>query len=869
MMQKCHRCGNPATAGPNPMFPERWRCIPCSSLTSVTMPPNMERTAQVPPSISSGPAWTLAEGVARDTSIWEHQAEALRELEQGNNLTIATSTASGKSLIFQLWTMHVRESTEKKATTLVFYPTKALANDQARRWQECCRTMGLGPETVGQIDGDVPMVQRDRVMQNAGIVIATPDVCHAWLLRRAGTDANIRNFLRRLAVIIIDEAHVYETVFGSNSAYLFRRVTTAALQSGAEQRPRFIAATATIREPGKHLETLTGEKFSVIEESRNGAPRHQRDLYHLALNPRGGEPENQLALLMTHIIDTDPEAQVIAFRDSRMGVERIVQKIGRPESVLPYRSGYLARDRRNIEDKLRDNTIRGIVATSALELGIDMPDLNYGIQLDLPPSRKQFHQRLGRVGRSKPGTFVLLAPGDRFETYGETLMEYCENSVEPSLLYLDNEYINYQQALCLKDEMEGSRRDSRALPEHTRWPQGFDEALRNAHGRTPAHLRPIQDQRDNAPPQIANSLRSSGEETLDIIVGNDDGNGNRTMGHINLKSALDEAYPGAIYHHRGDSFRIEAWGRERETRKPFIRTRKLEKTGQRTKPLQMQTATIPLDPSGIIRKRSMNLGQLEERRITITESVEGYINADGKTRMYRYESEKDPRMSRKQREIPTTAVLLRIEEPWFKGETGPPWQARNQIASALRLHLAYQRSIALPDLGYQVNNIVQETDRGFAEMDDCILVHDNIHGGMGLVEHLYENMLQYARKLKVSTDNEPGAVYPEYVRALVRWLEMEEGNGTPGQAQRHGPGNWWRVIRQGNEVRVFSHQEQDNVRGRVEGYRWQDQVLHVIQSGDETILARDQQISPNGTSLDWQLWQPETGRTQDMQLMRR
>ena len=107
-----------------------------------------------------------------------------------------------------------------------------------------------------------------------------------------------------------------------------------------------------------------------------------------------------------------------------------------------------------------------------------------------------------------------------------------------------------------------------------------------------------------------------------------------------------------------------------------------------------------------------------------------------------------------------------------------------------------------------MNNIVQETDRGFAELDDCILVHDNIHGGMGLVAHLYENMLQYARKLKVSTDNEPGAVYPEYVRALVRWLEMEEGNGTPGQAQHHGPGNWWRVIRQGNEVRVFSHKEQ-------------------------------------------------------------
>ena len=421
MKKKCSRCGQPATAGPDPRHPQREQCIECASLAKVNIPVNLERLAGAPRSVVSGPAWILARGVSREESLWLHQANALNELEGGNNVVVATSTASGKTLIFQLWTMHRLETEGEKTTALVFYPTKALANDQARRWQECCRTIGLEQHTVGQIDGDVQPTQRDAVVQQSRIILATPDVCHAWMLRRVD-DPIIGDFLRRLRVIIIDQAHTYESVFGSNSAYLFRRLTAAALHTGAPEPPRFIAATATIQAPGQHLEKLTGADFTVIEEAQNGSPRHPRHLYHLPTDARGGATEAQLAHLVTSIIDNDPEAQVIAFHDSRMGVERIVQRIHRPEEVLPYRSGYLAQDRRNIEARLRDNSIRGVIATSALELGIDMPDLNYGVNLDLPPSRKQFHQRLGRVGRSKPGNFIILARATRFSAYGETLV---------------------------------------------------------------------------------------------------------------------------------------------------------------------------------------------------------------------------------------------------------------------------------------------------------------------------------------------------------------------------------------------------------------------------------------------------------------
>ena len=471
----------------------------------------------------------------------------------------------------------------------------------------------------------MPLAQRDTVLQQSRIILATPDVCHAWLLRRVNEPA-VRDFLRRLRVIIIDEAHAYESVFGSNSSYLFRRLTAAALHAGAPEPPRFIAATATIQTPGQHLGKLTGADFTVIEESQNGSPRHPRRLHHLPTDPRGGAAEDQLAQLVTSIIDNDPAAQLIAFHDSRMGIERIVPKIGRPEEVLPYRSGYLAQDRRNIEARIRDNSIRGVIATSALELGIDMPDLNYGVNLDLPPSRKAFHQRLGRVGRSKPGSFIILAPATRFSTYGETLRDYYQNSVEPSHLYLDNDHINYQQARCLKDEMERCGLDSRKAPEPPSWPEGFQEVLRNAHGRPPVHLLNTVEERTDAPPQIAHGLRNAGEETLRILTRQEEGSW-EAIGFINIQAAMNEAYPGGIYRHRGTSYQVESWGREKNTRQPFIRTRQLKGTGRTTKPILRRTAVIPRDPTGIINRREMDHGHLSELRVVVTESVEGCENA--------------------------------------------------------------------------------------------------------------------------------------------------------------------------------------------------------------------------------------------------
>ena len=650
----CDTCGSPATAGRDLQKPMLHHCLSCAALATVSIPPAPEKLARVPHTLLDSPAWPIAATVARQDTLWLHQATALERILQDANLVASTSTASGKSLIFQLPTLHAI-AIDPNATALVFYPTKALANDQARRWKQACAAIGLPPDTTGQVDGDTPMNRRDAVVAKANILIATPDVAHAWMARRAST-MPLSRFLAHLRLIIIDEAHTYESILGSNAAYLFRRLAAAAVNAGNPSTPQYIAATATIRDPAEHLSLLTGQTFEVVDNSKNGAPRYSRDIHHIPIAQGKGSPEEQLSHLIVSILDADPDAQLIAFHDSRQGIERIVQTINRPDAVLPYRAGYLAQDRRNIEDRLRNNTIRAIVSTSALELGIDMPDLNYGLHLDLPPSRKQFHQRLGRIGRSRPGTFVILAPKNRFSSYGDTLQDYFDNSVEPSHLYLDNEYITYQQALCLKRELRNIGEDTRVPPPSSTWPTNFDKSLSDTHGRTSRHLQTLANRSANKTPHIAYSLRSTGEETLTIVPISDTvpPQDQDPIGYISLTAAIREAYPGGLYHHRGHSYQVQEWARRSSDRQPFLRATPATPDTPRTKPAIRTVASITNDPEDMVADRHLSTphGSITELRLSITESVEGYKPSGQPLKLYRDLALLDPRKSRKARDFP-------------------------------------------------------------------------------------------------------------------------------------------------------------------------------------------------------------------------
>ena len=806
--------------------------------------------------------------------LWRHQAEALGALDRGENVVVATATASGKSMVFQAWTLHgIKVSPEP--TTLVFYPTKALANDQERRWLEACELVGLPRETVGMINGDVGVNQRDPIIRGARVVIMTPDVCHAWMTRRSDSQA-VREFLSRLRNVIIDEAHVYEDVFGSNASYLFRRLAIAAVNAGNAKPPQFVAATATILSPGEHMRKLTGQEFAVVDESRNGAPRHPRELLHLPLEVGQGGAEDQLAALVGAIIEADSEAQVIAFHDSRQGIERVAKFIGR-DDVLPYRSGYSPEDRRGIEQKLQRNEIRGVIATSALELGIDMPDLNYGVNLWLPQSRKQLLQRVGRVGRSRPGTFVILAPDDQFSQHGESLEAYYQEAVEPSNLYLDNEYIAFQQALCMVSEMRAQETDSLSPPTQCAWPAGFAEALRNAHGRAPRHLDDVLQRTAHTEPHLAYGLRNSGEEKLGIYeVAADSRARRKRIEEIDVSVAMREAYPGAVYRHQGHTYTVRRWGRDRETKTAYINVVSAKgMDNARTKPISRRVVTTGTGREHVVdrRRNVRRWGEISQTKLVVTESVEGYLDQQGQIQQYYRLQTADPNRSRKQWDFPSSGIHLRIREPWFDGDSGEPWQARHQIADALKAHLAYRRSVALADISTAVDNVFVQTPKGYLLSTNSVLVYDNVYGGVGLTEALWWNLEEYAEQLLKGAATERRrwtriSILPENASRLVRWLHEE--NDTPeASPDDPGPDSWWRIIRPGSEVRLYQRGRDDVGEGTLVGPVWQDGIRYWVDTpGDGRVLATDEQLTPQGSSLDWQMWNPSTGRDQELQTER-
>ena len=210
----------------------------------------------------------------------------------------------------------------------------------------------------------------------------------------------------------------------------------------------------------------------------------------------------------------------ITFVDSRKGVELLAVAANRDldqflsgQAVMPYRAGLDSADRQDIERRLQDGSLRGVVSTSAFELGIDLPHLRVGINLGVPPTRKAYRQRLGRVGRAAPGAFVVIAEPSAFRRFGTSFREYHDLSVEPSYLYLDNRFMQYAHAHCLSEEVEScGGADRSTLPGRVQWPDGFEAIYQAARpdGVRPREFDAIAQQGGDTP-QRNYPLRNVGE----------------------------------------------------------------------------------------------------------------------------------------------------------------------------------------------------------------------------------------------------------------------------------------------------------------------------------------------------------------------
>ncbi len=504
------------------------------------------------------PALKKALEIRGFTSLYSHQAEAFRlatldRSEAGSEAgaVITTSTASGKSLAFNLPVLN-SIARDGKCRALYLYPTKALAQDQARSLS------ALDPPNLRHAiyDGDTPKDERAAIRRKSNLVLSNPDMLHIGILPH---HRSWGNFFANLEWVVIDEAHTYRGVFGSNVANVIRRLRRIAAAYGSA--PRFMLATATIANPEELAERLVGSPLRLV--SRDGAPRSRReiDVWNPPLvNAATGARRSSLAEAADLFADLIAhEVRTICFLKSRRGIElirkfaaeRLVAK-GKPDlagRIAPYRAGYTPAQRRGIESDLVSGELLGVVSTSALELGIDIGELDAAICVTFPGTVATLRQMWGRAGRRRPGLAVYIAGPDGLDQYFcRHPAEFLERPVEAAILDHRSPEIAAQHMLAAAFELPITNEDERwfgdQLEPSTTAMLNRGELRRAGKGLVPRR-----------PGFVASGipLRSSSAENVAVI----DRDSGEVIGTVESGRAFTTIHPGAVYMHFGASYEVE------------------------------------------------------------------------------------------------------------------------------------------------------------------------------------------------------------------------------------------------------------------------------------------------------------------------
>ncbi|KAL8760658.1 MAG: hypothetical protein Q9184_003173 [Pyrenodesmia sp. 2 TL-2023] len=360
------------------------------------------------------------------TQLYSHQAEAINNLHDGSNVIIATSTSSGKSLIYQVPMLHELEQ-DTNARGMYIFPTKALAQDQRRSMKEMLRFMpGLEETVVDTFDGDTAMADRNMIRDDGRIIFTNPDMLHITILPQ---EDKWRSFLQNLKYVVVDELHVYNGLFGSHVAFIMRRLRRICAAVG-NRHVKFISCSATVANPEEHMRTIFGVDNIRLTDF-DGSPSGRKEFlcwntpFKDPADPSSGRGDAmaetarlfcQLILRGVRVIAfcrvrKQCEVLITAVRNEATALERL-DLAGR---VMGYRGGYSPQDRRRIEKEMFEGKLMGIIATNALELGVDIGSLDAVITVGFPYTIANLRQQSGRAGRRNKDSLSVLV-GDCFAT---------------------------------------------------------------------------------------------------------------------------------------------------------------------------------------------------------------------------------------------------------------------------------------------------------------------------------------------------------------------------------------------------------------------------------------------------------------------
>jgi Distinct helicase family with a unique C-terminal domain including a metal-binding cysteine cluster len=484
--------------------------------------------------------------------LYSHQAEAVEAVLSGTNVAVVTPTASGKTLCYNLPVLQ-EILRDPNARALYFFPTKALAQDQMHELHGLVTEIGADVRTY-TYDGDTPADARRAVRAAGHIVITNPDMLHTGILPH---HTKWMKLFENLRYVVVDELHQYRGVFGSHVANVIRRLRRICRFYGSD--PVFICCSATIGNPGELAQRIIGAPVRVID--RSGAPRGERIV--AVYNPPVVNQElgiRRSALKSAHTLAVrlaDNGVQTIVFAPSRTAVELLVRrlrdsipaKVGLPEPVEGYRSGYLPKERRAIEAGIREGHVRVVAATNALELGIDIGGLDAAVLLGYPGTLASTWQQAGRAGRGDRLSFsVLVTNSTPLNQYLAGHPDYLfETAPEAGYINPDNLVIRVSHLKCGAFELPMARGEE--------FGPGSDELLdflaeegilHEAGGRFhwAAEAYPAEEV----------SLRSAAVDNFVIV---EQGPKARVIGEVDRPSAPLLIHDGAIYMHGGRQYHVD------------------------------------------------------------------------------------------------------------------------------------------------------------------------------------------------------------------------------------------------------------------------------------------------------------------------
>ena len=487
--------------------------------------------------------------------LYTHQAEAVNQARQGKNVMVATSSASGKTLCYNLAVAEALLA-ELGSRALYLFPTKALAQDQLRGLHQLFTPDLFQVDELATFDGDTPPSERSEVRKRARIILTNPDMLHIGILPN---HQSWSRFLRHLRYVVVDEAHTYRGVFGSHVAGVLRRLRRICRLYGST--PQFICSSATIANPEEHAEELVGLPFAVVDS--DGSPHGGKDF--VFWNPPvldkaksvRRSANSEATNLFTELVNRN--IRTLTFARTRRLTELIYiysqRRLAemsqvRSEQIKPYRAGYLPQERRQIEKELFSGQLTGVVATTALELGIDIGDLEATVLAGYPGSIASTWQQAGRSGRSQDESMSFLVALDNpLDQYFMRHPDFFfQKNFENALVNPSNPYILRAHLLCAAWECPLDSDDEKifgaALIQERKVleEQGILKERNQRWYLSPAIAYPAQ----------AVNIRSTTGQNFTVV----DTSTDSLLETVEASVAIFQIHPGAIYLHQGESYLV-------------------------------------------------------------------------------------------------------------------------------------------------------------------------------------------------------------------------------------------------------------------------------------------------------------------------